>query len=52
MNHTEQALMALALLRSLPRWEEIAAVYGDIDEHLGDLADDLSRAAWEELLGD
>jgi hypothetical protein len=49
MNHTAQALMALALLRSLPNWERISQIYGDIDEHLTDLAGDLANYPWEEL---
>lgn len=51
MDHTAQALMAIRLLQSLPNWEQISATYGDIDEHLGDLADDLSRYPWGELIG-
>jgi hypothetical protein len=47
---TQQALQAIATLRSLPNWDEVSDVYGDIGEHLGDLADDLTRADWEELL--
>lgn len=49
MDHTAQALLALSLLRSLPNWSEIAEIYGDIDEHLGDLVDDLTNHPWEEL---
>lgn len=50
MENTAQALLALALLRSLPNWSEIAETYGDINGHLDDLVDDLSRHRWEELL--
>ena len=47
---TQQALQAIATLKALPNWGAISDVYGDIGEHLDDLADDLSRADWEELL--
>ena len=47
---TQQALQAISVLRSLPNWDEVSDVYGDIGEHLADLADDLSRADWDELL--
>jgi squalene cyclase len=50
MNHTAQALMAIRLLQSLPNWERIATVYGDIDEHLADLASDLEGNDWGELI--
>jgi len=49
MDHTAQALLALALLRSLPNWERIAEIYGGIDEHLSDLAGDLANYPWEGL---
>jgi len=49
MEHTAQALLALSLLRSLPNWAAVAEMYGDIEGHLEDLADDLSRNRWEEL---
>ena len=49
MEYTAQALMAIALLRSLPNWERIAEIYGGIDDHLGDLAQDLSNHPWENL---
>ena len=49
MNNTAQALLALSLLRSLPSWDRIAKTYGDIDDHLGDLVDDLSSHDWEDL---
>jgi hypothetical protein len=49
MEHTAQALLALSLLRSLPNWAAIAETYGDIDGHLDDLVDDLSRYPWGEL---
>ena len=49
MEYTAQALLALSLLRSLPNWERIAEIYGDIDGHLEDLAHDLSGHRWEEL---
>ncbi len=50
MENTAQALLALALLRSLPNWAAVAEIYGDIDGHLDDLVDDLSRHPWEELV--
>ena len=50
MNHTAQALMAIRLLQSLPNWTRIATVYGDIDEHLADLASDLEGNDWCELI--
>jgi hypothetical protein len=49
MDHTAQALMALALLRSLPNWERISEIYGDIDGHLSDLVGDLENHPWEGL---
>lgn len=52
MEHTAQALLAVALLRSLPNWERISEVYGDIDGHLLDLIHDLENHKWEELLTD
>jgi hypothetical protein len=50
MNRTAQALMAIRLLQSLPNWERISVVYGDIDEHLEDLAGDLENNEWDDLL--
>jgi len=49
MDHTAQALMALALLRSLPNWGRISEIYGDIDGHLSDLVGDLENHPWEGL---
>lgn len=46
MNHTAQALMAIRLLQSLPNWERIAQIYEDLD----DLASDLERNDWEDLI--
>ena len=50
MNHTAQALMAIRLLQSLPDWDRIATVYGDIDGHLADLASDLEGNDWGDLI--
>lgn len=49
MDHTAQALLAVALLRSLPKWKRIAEIYGDIDGHLDDLVYDLTNHQWENL---
>ena len=50
MNHTAQALMAIRLLQSLPNWDRISTVYGDIDGHLADLASDLEGNDWGDLI--
>ena len=50
MNHTAQALMAIRLLQSLPNWDRISTVYGDIDGHLADLASDLENNDWCDLI--
>ena len=50
MNHTAQALLAIRLLQSLPNWDRVATVYGDIDDHLNDLAQDLEGNDWGELI--
>ena len=50
MNHTAQALLAIRLLQSLPNWDRVSIVYGDIDEHLADLASDLEGNQWDELI--
>ena len=42
--------MAIRLLQSLPNWKRIATVYGDIDDHLADLASDLEGNDWGELI--
>lgn len=52
MEHTAQALLAVALLRSLPNWDRISEVYGDIDGDLLDLVHDLENHKWEGLLRD
>jgi hypothetical protein len=52
MNHTAQALMAIRLLQSLPNWDRVACVYGDIEGYLDDLADDLERNDWSDLVVD
>lgn len=52
MNHTAQALMAIRLLQSLPNWDRVACVYGDIEAHLEDLASDLEGNDWEDLVVD
>lgn len=49
MDHTAQALLAVALLRSLPKWKRIAEIYGDIDGHLDDLVHDLTNHQWKDL---
>jgi hypothetical protein len=49
MNDTERALAALQTLMSLPGWEDVATTYLGNHELLSDLADDLTRATWEEL---
>ena len=50
MNHTAQALMAIRLLQSLPNWDRVACVYGDIEDNLNDLASDLENNDWDELV--
>ena len=50
MNHTAQAILAIRLLQSLPNWDRVAAVYGGIEEHLEDLAQDLENNDWSDLL--
>jgi hypothetical protein len=50
MNHTAQALMAIRLLQSLPNWDRVACVYGDIEVHLNDLASDLENNDWGDLI--
>jgi hypothetical protein len=52
MNHTLQALMAIRLLQSLPNWDRVACVYGDVEGYLADLASDLENHDWEELVID
>lgn len=52
MNHTAQALMAIRLLQSLPSWDRVACVYGDIEENLKDLASDLENNDWGDLVID
>lgn len=52
MNHTAQALMAIRLLQSLPSWDRVACVYGDIEENLNDLANDLENNDWGDLVID
>jgi hypothetical protein len=52
MNHTAQALMAIGLLQSLPNWDRVACVYGDIEVHLNDLASDLENNDWGDLVID
>ena len=52
MNHTAQALMAIRLLQSLPNWDRVSCVYGDIEAHLDDLASDLERNDWDDLVID
>ena len=42
--------MAIRLLQSLPNWDRISTVYGDIDGHLADLAADLEGNAWGDLI--
>lgn len=42
--------MAIRLLQSLPDWDRIATVYGDIDGHLADLASDLEGNDWGDLI--
>lgn len=42
--------MAIRLLQSLPNWDRISTVYGDIDGHLADLASDLEGNAWGDLI--
>jgi hypothetical protein len=49
MTNTELALAALQTLMSLPGWEAVATTYIGDHELLSDLADDLTRATWEEL---
>jgi len=50
MNYTAQALMAIRLLQSLPNWDRVSTVYGDIDGHLADLASDLESNDWGDLI--
>jgi len=50
MNHTAQALLAIRLLQSLPNWDRVATVYGDIEDHLNDLAQDLEGNDWGDLI--
>jgi hypothetical protein len=50
MNHTAQALMAIRLLQSLPNWDRVACVYGDIENYLNDLASDLENNDWNDLV--
>ena len=52
MNHTAQALMAIRLLQSLPSWDRVACVYGDIEGNLSDLASDLENNDWGNLVID
>jgi hypothetical protein len=52
MNHTAQALMAIRLLQSLPNWDRVACVYGDIEGNLNDLANDLENNDWDDLVID
>ncbi len=49
MDNRTAALEAIQALQSLPNWEQIAAVYGGLDEHLQDLADDLQESGWDDL---
>ena len=44
--------MAIRLLQSLPNWDRVACVYGDIEAHLDDLASDLERNDWSDLVVD
>jgi hypothetical protein len=50
MNHTAQALLAIRLLQSLPNWDRVSTVYGDIGGHLADLASDLENNDWGDLI--
>ena len=50
MNHTAQAILAIRLLQSLPNWDRVSTVYGDIAEHLEDLASDLENNDWDDLI--
>jgi low affinity Fe/Cu permease len=49
MNHTAQAILAIRLLQSLPNWDRVATVYGDIEAHLDDLVRDLENNDWDDL---
>jgi len=44
--------MAIRLLQSLPNWDRVACVYGDIEDHLNDLASDLENNDWNDLVID
>lgn len=44
--------MAIRLLQSLPSWDRVACVYGDIEENLNDLANDLENNDWGDLVID
>jgi hypothetical protein len=50
MDNRTTALEAIQALQSLPNWEQIAAVYGGLDEHLADLASDLQESGWDDLV--
>ena len=50
MNHTAQAILAIRLLQSLPNWDRVATVYGDIEGHLDDLVSDLEGNDWGDLI--
>ena len=44
--------MAIRLLQSLPNWDRVACVYGDIEDNLNDLASDLENNDWDDLVID
>lgn len=44
--------MAIRLLQSLPNWDRVACVYGDIEGNLNDLANDLENNDWDDLVID
>lgn len=50
MNHTAQAILAIRLLQSLPNWDRVSTVYGDVNGHLADLASDLENNDWGDLI--